>query len=95
MKLWKISPPHWLGYDRHKGAVVAANSADEARAIHPNAGSPESPGPFIYPIAPYGKTWDYEYGTWVESPADVTVEYLGEAKPGTRKGVVFSGFHAG
>lgn len=93
MKLWKITPPEWLGYDKHTGAIVAAPSEEEACKIHPNNWA--KGWPFIFPAGPYGETWDYVYGTWVPSPAEVCVELIGEALPDTPMGVVFSGFHAG
>lgn len=89
MKLWKISQTVNRGYDTYDSAIVAANTAAEARMIHP---------------ADTGESWNAIYANWngqtnpsqVWATADkVTVECIGTARPGTNKGVVLSSFNAG
>ena len=91
MKLFKIWQTENLDYDRFDSAVVAAESEEDAKKIHP--------GP-----APYGTDteWpgsgipeDFPFGcSWASSPSKVFVEYLGEAKPGTERGVICASFNA-
>ena len=82
MKLWLISQDAERGYDTYDSAVVAAETEDQARMIHPD-GHDES-------------RWeDKRFLTWAAEPFLVKVEYLGEAKPGTEKGLILASFNAG
>lgn len=67
------------GYDTFSSVVVAARSKREARLIHP-----------------WGKIWPNwtSTDTWVH-PSQVKVTYLGQAKPGTKMGVICRSFNAG
>lgn len=65
MKLWLISQDENTNYDTYDSAVVAAETEDEAKAIHP-AGDPED--------------WSESYGTWCKSPDGVKAQYLGETE---------------
>jgi hypothetical protein len=84
MKLWLISQTKNQDYDTYDSAVVAANIEEEARKMHPRDGKDIDP-----------KTDAFCGSTWVESPDDVTCEYIGKAKEGTEKGVVCASFNAG
>lgn len=80
MKLWKISQNVNDDYDTYDSAVVAAENVEEARMIHPGASK-----------------WDgkqEKYGSWCASE-EVKVAYIGEAKEGTKKGVICASFNAG
>jgi len=82
MKLYKICQAVNKGYDSYDSAVVAAESEEEAKMIHPNK---------------YVENWDgneKDYGTWTSSE-NVVVEHLGEAKEGTVKGIIVKSFNAG
>lgn len=79
MKLFKISQTTNNQWDTYSDAIVAAETEEEARNIHPDE-----------PIEP-GK-WDLSSWTL---PENVTVEYIGEAKEGTIPGIILSSFHAG
>ena len=105
MKLWKISQQKATGYDTYSDAVVAAQSADDARKMHPGGAV----------FLPKFNTWvsnyadwtveelerDYEeedyYAetSWCASPKDVMVELLGEAAENIEAGVICASFHAG
>jgi hypothetical protein len=90
MKLWKISQTENDDYDTYDSAVVAAEDEATARAIHPATGDKDT--------ALYDH-WKNEAegrgGSWCKHPDKVTVEYIGEAKPGTEMGVVVASFNAG
>ena len=82
MKLWKISQCVNDDYDTFDSAVVAAETEDEAKHMHPSAKTDGGSG---VPDA-----------TWGWAPPDRrTVEYIGEAKAGTQKDVVCASFNAG
>jgi hypothetical protein len=82
VKLWKISQDVNDNYDTYDSAVVAAESEDEAKHMHPSTATDGGSG---VPDA-----------TWGWAPPDaVTVEYIGEAKDGTQKGVICASFNAG
>jgi hypothetical protein len=86
MKLFLISAPT-SGYDVYSEAVVAAETPSIAATIHPDE-KPE----------PVGLRHNDEYyieHTWVSKTEEVTVEYLGSAKRGTKRGVICASFHAG
>jgi hypothetical protein len=80
MKLYRISQNVNNGYDTYDSAVVAAETEEEAKMIHPS-----------------GNEWDGKelgYDSWC-SAEKVKVEYIGEAKEGTLKGIIVSSFNAG
>lgn len=81
MNLYLISQDHNDGYDVFDEAVVAAESAEEARNTHPFKGS----------------NWDGKdeiLPTW--SPAElVKVEMIGVAKEHTDAGVICASFKGG
>lgn len=81
MKLWKISQDVNIGYDTYDSAVVAAETMEEAKTIHPNG---------------HGEPLKVrEYSTWVGTAEEVDCEYLGEAKEGTITEVICASFNAG
>lgn len=66
MNLYVISQPEEAGYDEYEFAVVAAESEEAARSIHPDS--------FI-------KNWDGKrtiYGTWC-AKEEVVVKHIGTA----------------
>ena len=46
-------------------------------------------------INPDGREWGYRWSAWCKSPDDVTVELLGTALDGVKRGVVLGSFRAG
>jgi len=106
MKLYRISQDKNDGYDTYDSAVVAAENENEAKLIHPssfvvslwteggwmgaycNENRPEIHGrPYVAEDPNGGCSWSH--------PDNVTVEYLGEAKAGTGRGVIVASFNAG
>jgi hypothetical protein len=79
MKLYLISQNDERGYDTYDSAVVAAASEEIARKTHPGGGDEFN-------------SWD---SSWTNDPNKVKVEYLGEAKAGTKEGVICASFNAG
>lgn len=95
MKLWLIEQNSNVDYDTYDSAVVAANTEKEAQYTHPS----------VY--ATFGdydkntKKWTHkewngyeETNSWT-SVDNVTAQYLGEAAPDTKKGVICASFNAG
>lgn len=83
MKLWLISQNKNTDYDTYSDAVVAAETEEEARKIHPHNGKCVN-------------WWNEEWGMddWTK-PENVKVKLIGTAKDGTKKGVICASFHAG
>jgi len=79
MKLYLISQDENDNYDTYDSAVVAARTQKGARSIHPG----------------YDKWPEKNNYVWCSSPEMVKVEYLGEAKKGTKEGRICSSFNAG
>jgi len=80
MNLYLISQDTNNSYDTYDAAVVAAPSAGQARAIHPNEDRPLGTD---------------NADSWVASPDLVKCRYIGKAAHGTRKGVVLASYRAG
>lgn len=87
MKLWLISQTANRDYDTFDSAIVAANTEEEAKSIHPD-NTHRLPAPENLDDA-------YEYRSWVREPKDVTAKIIGTAVPGTKMGVVLASFNAG
>ena len=101
MKLYLISQTANHDYDSFDSAVVAAENEANAREIHPSENSElewlhnNETGSFAWGRRrPNGIDFPYDSGDWVV-PAKVTVELIGNAKPGTLPGVICSSFNAG
>jgi hypothetical protein len=87
MKLYLL---YWKEYswDQYSHAVVVAESAEEARTIHPHSGDNSD----------NQNEWNKNTNhMWCKSPKDVTnVTYIGEAASDLERGVVVcTSFHAG
>lgn len=92
VNLYLISQEDVRGYDTFDSAVVAAESEEQARTIHPQynewAGEEVS---FI----PKPEADVLLYDTWTNDPTQVSVKLLGTALPGTKVSVICSSFNAG
>ena len=88
MKIFKISQYENRDYDTYDSAVVYAENEDEARNMSPSSGNLMT-----------GKEWElechYHYNRWAGSPESIKVEYLAEAKEGSKQGVILASFNAG
>lgn len=82
MKLWLITQNDRRGYDTYDSAVVAAETEDAARGIHPEGGE------LIL------DDW-WQKRTWTTDKDLVFAELIGEAVPGTEKGPILGSFNAG
>jgi hypothetical protein len=91
-KLWRISQQANSDYDTFDSAVVVADTADEARKIHPG-------GKFYQQYA--GVNWwednqSSPHSCWAIALDQVNVQLLGEAIPTLQLGtVVCASFNAG
>lgn len=82
MKIFKISQTRYNYYDTYDSAIVVAEDEDDARTIHPDDRRIPMRGLFHY--------------SWANDPADVTVEYIGEADSKyIQAEVICSSFNAG
>ena len=87
MNLYLITQDFNTDYDAYEFAVVAAETEEEAKTIHPyDDNMPILDGNFIGP---------YCLSTWAESVDQVKAEYLGIAKEGTEKGIIVVSFNEG
>lgn len=80
MKLYLISQSAVNECDTYDSAVVCAKSPADAKKIHPN-GQREVDGSNSY--------------TWAKDVSEVSVEFLGQAKTGSKRGVICASFNAG
>ena len=81
MNLYLLSQKENNDYDTYDSAVVAAESENAARLIHPNGYLPVD-------------EWD-SLGTWVQNPNHVSVKLIGTVAACVAAGVVLSSFNAG
>lgn len=86
MKLYRISQEANTGYDTYDSAIVAAVSEIDAATINPS---------YSKEIPENGKWKNDWQKTWCPSILDVVVEYIGEAKDGTERGLILCSFNAG
>lgn len=91
MKLWKLTPKDgasvggFSGYDTYDSAVVAANTEEQAKAMHPREDGTLWPSD--------RSVWDI--GGWVASPEYVNAECIGNASSQVVAGVIVASFNAG
>ena len=87
MKIYLISQDKNNGWDTYDSAVVCAENEEKARLTHPSEDSSED-----------CEEWDgidgEPYGSWTNYE-NVKVEYIGEATPSLKKGVICASFNAG
>lgn len=79
MNLYRIEQDTNHDYDTYDSAVVAAESEEAARNIHPGGRWPEA---------------GYSNLDWTD-PVNVRVTFIGTAKEGTEAGVICASFNAG
>jgi hypothetical protein len=89
MKLFKLSIEA-EGYDMFDSVVVAADNEEEAKKI-----DPEGDGRMACWVPGHEIPQWWLRGHWAKTEEEVTVEYLGEAKPGTQAGVILASYNAG
>lgn len=90
MNLCIISQCVNTGYATYSEAVVAAESEEEAKTIHPN-GFLTLPG-----VQDEDGDYDWRYSSsWTPHLKDVSAKLIGKAVKGTVKGVVLASYHAG
>ncbi len=95
MNLYRISQNVNEGYDTYDSAVVAAESSDIAKLIHPDGHYQWIDRAWKAQRADL--SWYEEgarYGSWT-LPENVQVEHIGSAKEGTVEGVIVASFNAG
>tara|TARA_R110000824_G_scaffold153443_2_gene325095 strand:+ start:171 stop:422 length:252 start_codon:yes stop_codon:yes gene_type:complete len=83
MKIYKIERRDDVGYDEFDSMIVAADSEDDAKSIHPY-------GDASFPC------WNNDYGSWVrkeEIDTLLKIWCIGETE--LKKGVILASFNAG
>jgi hypothetical protein len=100
MNLYLLTQTVNNDYDTFDSAVVAAETEEEARLIHPRGDSEydETMKDWFYSAIRVNnfivRVYEGKYGSW--APIDkVEVTYLGTAKPDTKEGVICASFNAG
>jgi len=84
MNIYLISRPDSVDYDEYDSAVVAAETEEQARFIHPSGN--------IQPERDLdAQRWD---GSWI-APSRVDVALIGVAGPNIQAGVICASFNAG
>jgi hypothetical protein len=78
MKLFQLWQTVNNDYDTYDSAIVAAESEEIAKQMHPSN----------------GKIGELDLASWC-AVERVKVEYLGEAKEGTKQGLILASFNAG
>ena len=81
MNLYLISQTEITHYDTFSDAVVAAETEEEARTIHPD-GNQRLP-------------FEDSYPTWTKDPSKVKIKLIGKAVDGAPVGVICASFNAG
>ena len=105
LKIYKIWQTVNKRYDTYDSAMVVAESEEEARRISPsghgNGYSADCFDTIFYTFEPDSLDEEVEYfekyrcHEWVSNQKYVNVEYLGEAKECSVKGVLLASFNAG
>jgi hypothetical protein len=105
LKIYKIWQTVNKWYDTYDSAIVVAESEEEARRISPsghgNGYSADCFDTIFYTFQPDSLDEEVEYfkkyscNEWVSNQKYVNVEYLGEAKECSVKGVLLASFNAG
>lgn len=82
MNIYKISQSTNNGYDTFDSAIVIAKDESEARFIYPGS---------------FDMKWPKEhiFNEWCELPEQVIVEYIGKAKPKSKKCVILASYNSG
>lgn len=82
MQLWLMTQSVNTDYDTYGAAVVAAETEEDAREIHPDRSNRPSVD---------WKEWD----GWVMDKSHIVCTLIGIATPGTKRGVICASYHAG
>ena len=83
MKLYLISQDVNDYYDTYDSAVVAAESDEDARSIHPDGESID-----------WQNAKSSLYSTWAPLASDVKVKCIGVAAPGIERGVICASYNS-
>lgn len=103
MKIYLLTQNENSGYDTYDSCIVIAKNVYDARRIHPTRSIDN-----IFYDENKKSFWSnhfgseelylfesYDYGSWTNDIEKIEVEYIGEAKKGSKKGVVIASFNAG
>ena len=80
MKLYLLTQSKERGIDTYDSCVVAAESEEIAKTIHPSG---------------FSSSWGSSGRDWARSPEHVDADLIGEAVEGTERGVICASFNAG
>jgi hypothetical protein len=110
MRLYLLTQNENTGYDTYDSCVVAAKDEDQARGMFPGKDKKTVRADLERDLweeydwicagdeVSTEKSWqrmDMEFSGWTSVPSKVKIEYIGEAKKGTRSGGICASFNAG
>lgn len=93
MNLYLVSQDDNSGYDTFDSIIVAAESEEQARRTYPNNTRVWDEEKECW-LCTYDLTRDRS-DTWSNYLSSIDVELIGEAKPGTKAGLILASFNAG
>ena len=93
MKLWLLRQEQREGYDTYDSAIVAAETEDQARRIHPSDSYEYSEAKKCFGYK--DSSWNFNDDSWAKDIELITVSEIGEANPDLPAGVVLASFNAG
>ena len=105
MKIFHLSQNQNTDYDTYSDMVVIAKDEEDAKRLHPYQEEEGSKNIFydedkkewwnFYNNSNKKYQFEDSYGAWVNDLSVIKVEYIGEAKEGSKRSVICASFHAG
>lgn len=97
MNIYLLSQDDVGGWDTYDNCVVAAESEDAARRVHPDGRRQYFENEKLWGCTrPDGRvSLDRGWDTWTPKLDKIKVELIGTAVPGTEAGVICASFNAG
>lgn len=89
MNLYLLSQDVNNNYDTYDRCVVAAETEELAKLVHPRNRRPS----YLEPGKPWNP-WESCQDEWASTPDQVTVKLIGRAVEGTKEGVVLASYNA-
>lgn len=94
MKLFLLTQTQNRGYDTYDSCVVAAQTEEEAKLIHPHGENISCDHLGFYSVS-IMQVKHYVNNCWANSPEKVSCRYLGEAASNVQSGVICASFNPG
>lgn len=96
LKIYKVWRDEYV-YDDYDSIVVIAKDEEEAKRTHPEKGIYYDDEKMqFYEIHNDTSLFHYnDVWRWTKDLSELKIEYIGEAKEGSKKGIVLASFNAG